>query len=328
MPLKLFENKHVELIYNSIVASFEQNVISDDNIQINCDKFFNETCYETLMALTINFGEHFKSKYDGHSLKELSTRNPALFDIVMKKPRKIIQRSFESYYRKPKDLDTFKKQLEYLIENLPCAQTFCPECQEYFCVYLHEEEMSFLSNDKSETHHKCLVGNEDITIESNMHFESGKIIIANNLCMIFDKKTIDNSDQYIKLKTGLNSGINSHKGKQLHHEYWNKLGLIYICTGNSYPCVYSDSNGNVKIMNYTDDKNYQGRIDTKIWAVCAMDYNTFTKQCEKNNINIESFIHKNECIIIDAQKDSTYEIKDYTYIDDNIFATFTINTQM
>lgn len=81
-------------------------------------------------------------------------------------------------------------------------------------------------------------------------------------------------------------------------------------------------------MNYTDDKNYQGRIDTKIWAVCAMDYNTFTKQCEKNNIDIESFIHKNECIIIDVQKNSTYEIKDYTYIDDNIFATFTINTQM
>jgi hypothetical protein len=329
-----FDKEHVIQIYNSLDGLMEQYPFVDNEYYIEKTStiLFDKTCFQLFMSLKMDFGGHSKGKYDGLTLEEYSSKNPEIFKAILNRGYTIIEIAFEKHCKNKLNIDLFEELIILLSKRFVYSNLYCYECHEPFSLYIKNDSISYISNYIGEEHKPCAVGNEEIKITSTMKFPSGKMVVANNLCVLFDKNVINGSDEYIYKKSGLRSGINSHKGKQLHHEYWNKLGLSYIFTGNSNPNIFSRKDGNVifkhKYDNSCDsaksnhDEVYHGDIVTGLWAVCAMDYNRLETLCKANGVDPERFIHDSRCIIVDVLNNVKYDVTDYTNIDDNLFATF------
>lgn len=323
-----FDKEHVIQIYNALDGLMEQYpfVDNEDYIEKTSIILFDKTCLQIFMSLKMDFGGHSKGKYDGLTLDEYSSKNPEIFKAILNRGYTIIEIAFEKYCKNKLNIDLFQELIILLSKRFGYSNLYCYECHEPFSLYIKNDSISYISNYIDEEHKPCAVGNEEIRITSTIKFPSGKMVVANNLCILFDKNIINGSDEYIYKKSGLRSSINSHKGKQLHHEYWNKLGLSYIFTGNSNPNIFSKEDGNVifrhKYNGSSDDLINHGDIVTGLWAICAMDYNRLETLCKAKGFDPERFIYDNFCIIVDVLNNVKYNVTDYTNIDDNLFATF------
>jgi hypothetical protein len=335
MDLKMtIEN--IEQIYSdakelSIGVDVSKNIFTETKSQ--ADILFNKYFLEKFMLMTVNLNGHSKGKYDNKTISEIKTMPyeehfvdslKGMFTINFSK---LIRDIIENKKTKEEILKKFEEDLEYCFHN---PTNYCFSCGCTNNIYINGNEFNLFANyeklDNYPSQKPCKFPNGVGVDTLYMEFNSGKMVIANDLRSLFEDKS--GSNQYITDKSGYYNSINSDYGVQLNTRYWAEKGMVYLQVGNSSPGIFVKKGGTIifkdkytynretdkETKNYTIEEKYKGYVCTDLWAICAMDYNLFLELCKKQEIDPEEFLDEQDCTVIKSLPKGIYKIADQTAI--------------
>lgn len=335
MDLKMaIEN--IEQIYSdaqelSVGLTIVDNFFKDTAPQ--AEFLFNKHFHDKFMTMTVNIGGHSKGKYDKKTTSEINEMPyeqhfvERLKKIFIYSLSVLIRDILENKNTKERILDSFEFNLEFPVSN---PSNYCFSCGCTTQIYFNGNEFNMYSkhmeNDNKPSQNKCKFPKGVGVDTLHMHFNSGKIVVANDLRSLF-KGDID-EDDYITKKSGYYNSINSDYGVQLNSRYWAEKGLVYLQVGNSSPRIFVKKDGVItfkseytynrktdkETKNYTSDETLKGYVCTDLWAVCAIDYDLFISLCKEQEIAPEKFLKERDCTVLDSLPKGIYKIIDNTSI--------------
>lgn len=293
------------------------------------DKYFSDD----FSTMTVNLGGHSKGKYDKKTTAEINEMPyeqhfvERLKKIFIYSLSVLIRDILENKNTKERILDNFEFNLEFPVSN---PSNYCFSCGCTTQIYFNGNEFNMhskhMGNHDEPSQNKCKFPKGVGVDTLYMHFNSGKIVVANDLRSLF-KGSID-EDGYITKKSGYYNSINSDYGVQLNSRYWAEKGLVYLQVGNSSPRIFVKKDGIItfkseytynrttdkETKNYTSDEILKGYVCTDLWAVCAIDYDLFISLCKEQEIEPEKFLKERDCTVLDSLPKGIYKIIDNTSI--------------
>ena len=293
------------------------------------DKYFSDD----FSTMTVNLGGHSKGKYDNKTIAEINEMPyekhfaQTLKKVFTSSLSILIRDIVKNEHPKDRIIEDFKFNLEFPVSS---PSNYCFSCGCNSSIYLNGNEFNMYSEHIGEynkiAQSECKFPKGFGVDTLYMHFNSGKMVVANNLCSLFEE-TVDKGD-YITEKSGYYNTINSDYGVYLNTRYWAEKGLMYLQVGNTSPKIFVKKDGVITFknefiyspkteeesLNYTPDETLIGYVCTDVWAVCGMDYDLFMALCKERDIDPKTFLVEKYCTVIENLPKGIYKITDNTSI--------------
>lgn len=316
-----------KLVDNIFQAKLEKNINDEDTFYLSCvlsTKMIKESFKPLFNEFILDLGGHNNSYYDGKTMSYLLSKDPKshfvsnfymgldmhLYTVPLFAIKQFLK---DEKIEQIKD-STYNNFMKFLESQYIKSYPQCTVCGATSKLFIDGNKISVFPPTKSSSKKLsssisgCLFKNGITNFTLKANFKSGKLVFANNLMDLFDN---DDSDIYITERSGFANDISSEYGAQLHQEYWNKRGLVYIMTSNTSPGIYKDSiTGDMAIIEkYTMEKKdeleyipvypinvenmkYIDYICTDLWAVCAVDSSVIEEYALKNNLSYDDCLYE------------------------------------
>lgn len=335
MDLKMaIEN--IEQIYSdaqelSVGIDISENFFKATETQ--SETLFKKYFLDKFSLMTVNLHGHSKGKYDNKTITEIKEMPYEEHFIESLKKMFIFELSklFRDIIENKKSKEEILKQFEFNFEHSFHNPTnYCVSCGCTNNIHINGNEFNLFADyeklDNNPSQQPCKFPNGVGVDTLYMNFNSGKMVIANDLRPLFKEKS--GHSQYIIDKSGYYNSINSDYGVQLNTRYWAEKGMVYLQVGNTSPSIFVKKHGIItfknqynydpktdkETKNYTADEKRKGYVCTDLWAICAIDYDLFLRLCEESEINAEEFLEEQDCTVLKSLPKGIYKITDNTAI--------------
>jgi hypothetical protein len=296
------------------------------------------------LNFVVDMSGHNKGRYDNRTLQDImeneeyETISERLFDGF----KFSILLCVESCIKFVNQLKDCKQSEEHLIHNLNYTlyepfegpSVNCFQCGKTSRLQVNGNKFNLITDrpylSKLKGQQPCEYPNGLGAYSYFLDIPSGKFVIGNKLIQLLPDEILEAGlhERYLLEKIGDYTLNDSGFSRKLSHEYWNEHKIAYITMGNSNPSAFltkdtqqviiksenrfvsdgSDDDIEDDCDNYTDNEVLKGRIDTDLWAVCAMDYDYFVELSKNEKKDPAKMLKKMNAFIIEVPA-GQYEIE-------------------